>query len=618
MITKINQIFCAGLVCCGIAAALTACTDTWDDHYNSLGDSSGMHEGTLWKAIKADPTLSNFASVVEACDFAKSLDGSQVFTVFAPTNDQFSQAEAQALIADYQQQVRDSVVEDDNTVLKEFIQNHVALYNFSVSSTSNDSITLMNGKYAVLKSTEIGGVSFLTKNQLYGNGVLYTVQKPLDYLPSVFEYLRKDADLDSIHSFLYNSKYYYREFQPSLSVPGSIVNGKTQYLDSVFTQQNELFDLLGRLNTEDSSYIMVAPTNQVWKQLIDEYETYFNYPEGTQDRDSMVYTNSRLAIVKGTTFSRTFNTEQSLRDSAVSENAMRQYSFRKAMWGAPFEYFQYYKPLEAKGALAQSDIVGCSNGWVHKATDWNIDKKMSFFQYRIIEAEGRNSIKKVKMMPDSHGDSVEVASPVTRYVTSDNSFYDKVWDNAFVEFQVNLSTQNPVVTFTLSNVLSNIGYDIYLVTSPALASDSTAREEIRRPTILRCSITQPGKKAVILTDPENEKANTFTTLADEVGYIKIADDYKFDVCTYGLDDEDLQVTLDVETRVTSGQIRNNTHNRVMRIDCILLVPHGSLELVDALPAQSLIPSAAQGTPGLLMYPHGKYDDRSYKWWYMQR
>ena len=618
MITKIYNIMYAGLVSCGIAAALTACTDTWDDHYNSLGDSSGMHEGTLWKAIKSDPNLSNFASVVEGCDYAKTLDGSQVFTIFAPTNDQFSQAEAQALIAEYQQQVRDSVVEEDNTVLKEFIQNHIALYNYSVSNNSEDSITLMNGKYAILKSSEIDGVPFLTKNQLYGNGVLYTVQKPLDYLPSVFEYIRKDADLDSLRSFLYNSHYYYREFMPSLSVPGSIVNGKTQYLDSVFSQRNELFSYLGRLGTEDSSYIMVAPTNQVWKQLIDEYEPYFNYPEKTEDRDSMVFTNSRLAIVNGTTFSRTFNTDQSLRDSAMSESCVRQYSMRKSMWGAPFEYFEYFKPLDAKGALAQNDIVTCSNGWVRKATEWNIDKKMSFFQYRIIEAEGRNSIKKVKMMPDSRGDSVEVASPVTRYVTSDNKFYDRVWDNGFVEFVINITTQNPVVTFTLSDVLSNIGYDIYLVTAPALANDSNAREEVRVPTILRCSITQPGQKAQVLTDPANPSANTFTTSPDEVGYIKIADDFKFDVCTYDLEDEALQVTLDVETRVSSSQIRTGAYTRVMRIDCILLVPHGSLQLVDALPAVSSIHTAAQGTPGLLMFPHGQYDDRPYKWWYMQR
>ena len=42
-----------------------SCTDTWNDHYN--GETSavdGIYDGTLWQAVKADPQLSNFASVV--------------------------------------------------------------------------------------------------------------------------------------------------------------------------------------------------------------------------------------------------------------------------------------------------------------------------------------------------------------------------------------------------------------------------------------------------------------------------------------------------------------------------------------------------------------------------
>ena len=618
MITKINKIFRAGLLCCGVAAALTACTDTWDDHYNSLGDSSGLHEGTLWEAIKSNPDLSNFASVVEGCDFAKSLNGSQVFTVFAPTNANFSQAEAQDLIASYRQQVANSVVEEDNTVLKEFIQNHIALYNFSVSPTTNDSITLMNGKYAVLTSNEIDGRKLLTKNQLYGNGVLYTVERPVGYLSSVFEYVRKDADLDSLRSFLYNSKFYYRDFMPELSVPGSIVDGKTQYLDSVFSQRNELFSIIGRLGTEDSSYIMVAPTNEVWKQLIEEYEPYFNYPEGVSKRDSLVYTNSRLAIVRGTTFSRTFNTDESLQDSAMSENSMKSFNYRRSAWGAPFKYYQYLRPLnQPYGALAQTDIVECSNGQVRKATQWNIDKLMTFHRFIIVQAEGGNSIKELSKVVDSHNDSIDTATPTTRYVTSDNTaYYDKVWGNSFVEFIPSLATVNPAVTFNLPNVLSNIGYDIYLVTAPALASDSNATAQQRVPTNMRITLKQPGKAAESLSAPDGSK--DFTTTPDAVDYLLLAEDYKFDVCTYDVDDEDLQVTLKVETRVTSTQLRNNTYTRNMRIDCILLVPHGTMQFVDALPESSSIPSRIWGTPGILMFPHGQFFDRPYNWWYLQR
>jgi len=617
MIKKIKNIIIAGSLCCGTVAALTACTETWDDHYDSLGDTNVVHGGTLWQAIKADPNLSNFAKVVEATDFAKSLDGSQVFTVFAPTNDNFSDAQAQALIADYQQQVANSVLEEDNTVLKEFVQNHVALYTHSIAKEGSDSIVLMNGKYAVLNSSNIDGVPLVTKNQLYGNGVLYTLGKQVEYLPNVFEYIRKDADLDSLRSFLYNSHYYYKEFQPSLSVPGSIVDGKTQYLDSVFTQRNELYSYLGLINSEDSSYIMVAPTNEVWRNLIDEYETYFNYPDGIEERDSMVYTNSRLAIVNGTTFSGTFNTERSLQDSALSESCLKNYTMRRAAYGQPFEYYIYKNPLTAHGALNQTDLVTCSNGQIRKATEWNIDKQMTFCQCIIVEAEDRNSIKELSKVIDNHDDSITTVTALSRYVLAENKYYNRVWGNSFVEFEPAVATVNHSVTFNIPNVLSNVGYDIYLVTAPALANDSNATEAQRIPTLMRATLYAPGMKSEIMPrNPTTGKTTNLVTTPDAVDYLLLASDFKFDRCTYGVEEEAQQVTLKVETRATQTQLRNGVYSRTMRIDCILLVPHGSLEVVDELPGNT----DYQGQPGVLMYPHGKYDvtDPRFRFWYMLR
>ena len=395
MITKINKLLYAGLVLLGVSMSL-ACTDTWDDHYNSLGDNgTGRQDGTLWEAIKGNPELSNFANVVEACNFDRALQSKQVFTVFAPTNDCFSADQAKALINEYQSQKKNGTLEIDNTVVKEFVQNHIALYNFSSASNKRDSIMLLNGKYAILDESNIGGHKLLASNKLYDNGVLFTVGHQIDYKPNVFEYLRKDADLDSVRTFLYSGDslisgrsypmFYYKEFREELSVPGSIVDGKTQYLDSVFVQRNRLFDRLGNLNTEDSTYIFLAPTNEVWRELVQEYERYFNYRSNVDKRDSLIYRNARMAILEGTTFSRTFNSDAALQDSALSENCVKQYSLRRSMWGMPFCYYEYYRPLDSNGAFAQSEVVKCSNGEVRKATKWNIDKQMTFHKYIIVE-----------------------------------------------------------------------------------------------------------------------------------------------------------------------------------------------------------------------------------------
>ncbi len=619
----------------GLAVAtltFVSCTDTWDDHYESLGGGeNGVHEGTIWSAIKSNPNMTNFARVIEGCDYVDRLNGSQVFTVFAPTDNDFTSAEAEALIAEYKAQA-ETVLPENNTVIKEFIQNHMALYNHSFTNMHIDTLVLMNGKYAVVNpDTTINGVKMTDVNQLYSNGVLFTMNKKLAFEPNVFEAFRKDQDYDSIYSFLYNSHYYYKVFQPSQSVAGSIVNGKTQYLDSVFTQRNELYSYVGLINSEDSDYIMVAPTNAVWKQLIDEYQTYFDYPEKLTDRDSMAYTQARLAIVQGTTFSRTFNTDAALQDSAMSTNCVRSYTLRLSAWGGvPFEYYQYYMPKAAKGALNQTEIMKCSNGEVRKATEWNIDKRMSFHTYRIAENYDLKEVK--KDYDNSSKDSMDAVSHVVDYVTADNkAFYNKVWNNSFLTFESKVATSNHWMTYTIPGVLSNIGYDIYLVYVPALAADTTATGEQRLPTKFKARLISPGlpSDGEVLENKEDPyfqtKGSAYEPAPDSICYVKLANDFKFPKATVGVGDESMKTYLRIDSSVSNNELRKKSHTRTMRINCILVVPHGSLELVDQLPAtvgtgskMTKIPASAQGQPGVLLYPHGQYDDRDYKAWYMLR
>ena len=623
MTNKINIKVAAGVFSLLLTPAsllLTGCADKWDDHYEGQATAEyGMSDNTLWQAIKGNPQLSNFASVVEACSFDRKLNSSQVLTVFAPTNDSFSNEEAQTLIARYRTEKSSGTLEDDNTVMKEFIQNHVALFNYSVSDYTDDSIRMMNGKKLPLLSSRVGNASLLSKNALYNNGILFTVDKTVEFLPNVFEYIRKDADLDSLRTFLYSGdslisgrsypQFYYKEFMPSLSVAGSIKDGKTQYLDSVFIQRNRLFTTLGNLHVEDSAYIFLAPTNEVWSKLVEEYEPYYNYPADVDKRDSLVYRNTRLAIMEGTAFSRTFNSDEALKDSAMSVNCIREYAMRSLSWGKPFEYYQYYKPLNPNGALADAQIIRCSNGEVRKTSKWNIDKCMTFAQYIVTEAEVSSNVKDVKRAYDSQlKDSVNLATITECVVPTDNKFYGRVWDNGFIEVEPTVS-DNTYINFYLKDLLSNFGYDIYLVTVPALASDSNATAAQRLPTKVRCTITSPGVKKDYRTDD-------LATTPNAIDYLLIAEDYKFDFCTYGVVSNDQQTVLRVETRVRSNE--EDSYSRTMRIDCILVVPHGTLVVTDELPASERIAASDQGQPGVLLYPHGQYTDRDYKFWYMLR
>ncbi len=562
-----------------------ACADTWDDHYEKKGDD--LNDASIWQAITENGNLSNFANVVKACGYDKALNSSQVFTVFAPTNEQFTAQEAEELIAGYNAE-KGKVNEDDNTVIKEFIQNHIAMYNHSISDMSNDSLVMMNGKKAQLSNTSFGGQPLLEKNLHYNNGVLFTIMGKAKYFSNVFEYLRKDADLDSIANFFYNSHFYRKVFVPERSVAGGLENGKTVYLDSVFVQQNDLFDwdmLDAELNHEDSTYWMVVPTNKEWKKLIEEYESYFNYDDNTPFRDSMVYTMPRMAIVDGTTFSRTLNTDAHLTDSALSTSAAETYVSRNYSWGNPnLHYYQFggkslvntQKPFSPTGIFSNTEDIVCSNGLVKKTDDWRINKLNTFYQWLIIEAEDQSSIKEVSKSENTTTKEKEpTVTPITRKVMNNNRFYGKVWSDAFVEFEQAKTTVNHSVTFNIRNVLSNIPYDIYLVTAPAVANDSNATEAERIPTKVKCTINYHDQSGQTKSEVLQQGVGTNPNVVD---YILLNpnpnEGFVFPTATFGLTESEPQVTLDIETKVSSSELRTKKFQRTMRIDCIMLIPHG--------------------------------------------
>lgn len=327
---------------------------------------------------------------------------------------------------------------------------------------------------------------------------------------------------------------------------------------------------------------MVVPTNEVWRQLYDAYTPCFEYDQTVADADSLAYTNSRLAIVKGTIFSRTLNPDAALVDSAYSTNAVHPLS-RHYTWGAEvFHYYQYgdglgysqQKPLQPGGVLFGTQNVICSNGQVMKASadNWNFNPLNTFLRPVIIEAEGQGSIKSVSRKINSTTREVEDAViPTTRVVSTENNFYGKVWSNSYVEFR-QLYSQNDSATFNIRDVLSNVGYDIYLVMAPALANDSNATDIERAPVKMNTVIAYTEKDG---TMKEQKLAQGLVTTPDQVDYLLVAEDYKFPVCTYGLSSTgDAKVTLRVETNVRPSEFNRGTYSRTLRIDCIMLIPHG--------------------------------------------
>ena len=547
---KKNQYYrmqAAAVLMAGLCCA--SCSDTWDDHYSEA--SEGVINTTLWQAISSNSDLSHFAKVAQACGYDVTLNGSQTYTVFAPTNENLTEEQADSMIALFNEDKAAGVKTAENRVVKQFLQNHIALYKKSVSSISSDSITMMNGKYQTKTQSEIGGENFLTKNVLYNNGILYTLGGQMKYDPNIFEYLAMDKDLDSVYNFIKSYGKY--EFDASQSVAGGVVDGKTQYLDSVTVYTNTIINNLGYINREDSTYWMLAPTNSEWKRLVEEYTPYFNYDTKVDNRDSLQYANARMAIINGAFFSRTNNKDAAIQDSVVSTSSLTEEMFNYNPTDR--RYYHYYKPFASGGVFEGTTSVDLSNGRVLKAADYRISKFETFLQEQKIEAENTYNVDTLNYAID----------PMTsRTVLSNNPFYNKVSSNTFVEIAPDAIGAQPSVTYYVPNILSNVAYDVYAVFVPALAYDTLATADQRLPVKFRAQV---GCQQNGVT--KWERATSFTTQPDVVDTVKIKSNFKFKTASYGLSQQQTKVKIytDVPSRESSK------YQTTMRLDCIIVRPH---------------------------------------------
>src|SRR5574344_82521 len=562
MKTKYMHKIQIGLAAMAAALICTACTDSWDDHYDY---NQNVNSGSLWSEISSNPKLTNFAKVIKACGYDVRLQSSQIFTVFAPVDStDFTSVQADSLIAEYKSEKASGSKDDDNEVVNQFLKNHIALYNTSVSSASNDSLIMLNGKSIMLTKDYFGTSKIQSNNQLYSNGVLFKIDRPEGYFANVWESFKKNAELDSLKSFLYSFNRY--EFMPSMSVAGGIVDGKTVYLDSVTAFSNSMLSKYGYVNHEDSNYLVVMPTNALWKQLSEEYSNYFNLDNKVAKRDSLMFAYTRQAILQDAFFN--LNTQDK---GFVMENASMSGgagdTLRSTMY-SKYEnlHHKFANPYnESTGILkGLQSLTRCSNGWTAVTDNWRIDKKSSFFVPIKVEAEYTRSYVDSAVTGANKPLSV-------RDLDVTNAYYDSISNHSFLEIVPTGSASNPSISFNISNVLSKIGYDIYCVFVPAIAYNSKASATDRQPCKVKFNLlynNQNGSPTVV--NMKNNGSSYFVTTVDAMDTILVGSNVVIPTSTYGLDDTTVKLKI---TSARSGNAARATYTNTMRIDQIIFKPH---------------------------------------------
>ena len=261
------------MMAAGMLAA-TSCTDF--DDYNKV-TSEGIAptaSQTLWENIQQNPQLSDFEALVRKTGFDEKLGQTQYYTVWAPLNGTYDASEFQAL--------------NNDALLRQFVQNHIASYAHSASGELNERILMLNEKsynFTGNSSYTFDDVAVNEPNLPSSNGLLHTLNGVATFYPNLYEYVTDPAlavgkGLDSLRQFFLNYETTYLD--TDASVKGSIVDGMQTYVDSVMVTLNTLWVTLhAEIQEEDSAYTFLLPTNKAWVSAYDSIKGYFNYIPAT-------------------------------------------------------------------------------------------------------------------------------------------------------------------------------------------------------------------------------------------------------------------------------------------------------------------------------------------------
>ena len=296
-----------------------SCTDTWDEHYNPTEGTSATE--TLWERIKANPNLSRYAALAEKTIYYKDqvhpltnpktgkpytykdmLSGTQLMTVFAPENDALTEAE----VAKWE-----SMLETNPYgVHQQLMANTVSLWRYSVIGEGLDTLQMINGKRLELdkKKGTMQKIAIKQKNIEASNGTLHTLEENLPFKYNLYEYLKDsyNANENSVsryHAYILDTDTtYFNEYNSIEGNPDA--NGNPTYVDSAYTNTNQMFFSTKRLTTtnsdknltymesfganiegEDSDFVMIVPTDAAWEAAYNRLKPLYKYANYYVDSD---------------------------------------------------------------------------------------------------------------------------------------------------------------------------------------------------------------------------------------------------------------------------------------------------------------------------------------------
>ncbi len=525
---------------CTLSAGLTACAE-WDDHYE--GGAAGGSALSLWQQMKQQSNLSDFCQVLEqtkvfrmhrktAVSYADLLDAGQSFTVIAPVNGTFNRDSLLRLV---------ETAQGDSMVERSFVLNHLSR---SLTSVKADdfSVRMLNSKRLAFSGGKAEGIAFSQPNVHAANGILHVAERPMPFMPNIYQALCDRQELSPIGALLRD--YETDWFDADASVSSGIVEGVPVYVDSVVVSYNKMLQTVDYIDAEDSLFWVAVPTKTGWERAWNTMTKYFVYDEKTQKRDSLQQFWTLRSLIDDAVFNMT--DQRNVNDSLVSvfyRAARLNTTGRKPL------YHVFHKPFLPGGILYGAQTVACSNGVIYETDEWPFSPLNTYFIENWVETERTSAIMQEK---DCTYYPVEVAA-------------DSVSDGRYLFIEPRTTTSNWELTFRLDNVLSG-SYDVCAIVLPRTTGGNVVAEKDLMPCKIKASINYVDVDG---TEQSFDCDNTqFTSDPLKVDTLVLAEAFNFPATNYRQTDNRISVKLRcaITTRETAR------YSRRMCLDCIYLRP----------------------------------------------
>jgi hypothetical protein len=328
------------LIACAVFLWFTtqmSCTRKWDDH-NKINNADLTQN--LYEKIAADESLSKFTSYLQKTGYADTLQLNRMFTVWAPTNDALQNIDAS--------------ISGDDARLKKFVAHHIARLSYYSDQLQSDTtrLPLIDGKYAIVKTSWFEEAPISIKDRPATNGVLHTITAAAAPVANCWDYLDSlMAGGNNMAKFLKNYVRFKRDTTNAIQTGINPLTGEPIYQKGTDTViRNVFLDDVYNISNEAKQYTVFIMNNTNWNNERAKLDTFYR----TSSADSS-FNLARIFTAKDMAIEGAIAPDQ-LPDSVLSK-------------------FGVWVPINKSAIQAK---YRTSNGYVYVMNDMNVQLSQRF------------------------------------------------------------------------------------------------------------------------------------------------------------------------------------------------------------------------------------------------